>query len=398
VSLATARSQFKRFAPLLVFAAVALIVTACAGPGGTPGPGDPTPSPQPPLMPAQPGANPVDLLAWLFTPIFQAFFVTLVLLDQVTDNIAISIILLTILLRIVLIPLYRKQLTSTKRMQLLMPEVKELQRKYKGDRMRAQQAVQEFYKSRGVNPASGCLPILLQMVLIIPMYSVISQGLQNHDVNAMLNVFGVQLLTLACDPEPIYNAANQVINPCMDPFAFGVNWGVPEILFTVVGFGVSGIAILSALFQFVQSRMMLPVSDPKNDDPNTRIQRQMLYFLPLISILYGGILPAGLFLYWIMGTIFSMIQQYLIIGWGGTFPLFGWTPGFARDHTPRFPVSIPQPVPVDPADRKDGRDAKDTKDNKATKPRSAPRSVDREISARSTIRPNRGRSRRGRRR
>jgi YidC/Oxa1 family membrane protein insertase len=385
--VSTVRHLMARLAPVVLLVGVTLLVAACAGPGGTPGPGDPTASPQLPLQPAQPGANPVDLLAWLFTPIFQSFFVTLVLLDQATNNIAIAIILLTILLRVVLIPLYRKQLVSTRRMQMLMPEVKELQRKHKGDRVRQQQAVQEYYRSRGVNPASGCLPILLQMVLIIPMYSVISQGLQNHDVNAMLNVFGVQLLTLACDPEPIYNAVGQVTNPCLDPYAFGINWGVPEILVTVFGFGLSGIAILSALFQLVQSRMMLPISDPKNDDPNTRIQRQMLYFLPLISILYGGILPAGLFLYWIMGTIFSMIQQYLIIGWGGAFPLFGWTPGFARDHTPRFPVAIPTPTPTTT-----------TATNAAAAPK-RPRTVDRETSARQTIRPSRARSgRRGRRR
>ena len=81
------------------------------------------------------------------------------------------------------------------------------------------------------------------------------------------------------------------------------------------------------------------------DDQNTRIQRQTMIFLPLISILYGGILPAGLFIYWIVSTIFSIVQQYLIVGWGGMFPLFGWTPAFARDHTPRFPVAVPAPDP-----------------------------------------------------
>jgi len=92
----------------------------------------------------------------------------------------------------------------------------------------------------------------------------------------------------------------------------------------------------------VQSRMMLPVSTG-DDDLNTRIQRQTMLFLPLISVVYGGFLPAGLFIYWITATIFSIAQQYLIVGWGGMFPLFGWTPRFATDHTPRFPVSMPPP-------------------------------------------------------
>ena len=66
--------------------------------------------------------------------------------------------------------------------------------------------------------------------------------------------------------------------------------------------------------------MTLPAADPKNDDPNMKVQRQMAYFLPLISILYGGLLPAGLFLYWITATMIQIIQQYLILGWGGDVP------------------------------------------------------------------------------
>ena len=107
--------------------------------------------------------------------------------------------------------------------------------------------------------------------------------------------------------------------------------------------GISILAIASAALQLVQSRMMLPKTRPEDDDPNTKIQRQTMLFLPLISIVYGGFLPAGLFIYWITATIFSIAQQYLIVGWGGMFPLFGWTPRFAMDHTPRFPVSMPPP-------------------------------------------------------
>ena len=103
------------------------------------------------------------------------------------------------------------------------------------------------------------------------------------------------------------------------------------------------LAVISSLLQLVQSRMMLTPAEPNNDDPNTRIQRQTMLFLPFISILYGSILPAGLFIYWIVATLFSIVQQYLIVGWGAMFPLLGWTPAFARDHTPRFPVAMPPP-------------------------------------------------------
>ena len=388
-----------RLAPILFIVAIALIVAACVpgsgGGAGASGGATPIPS-QAPLEPAQPGANPISFFAWLFTPIFQALFITLVFFDQLTKildpagNIVIAIFLLTVIMRIVVIPLYRRQLTSTRQMQLLQPEVKELQRKYKGDRVKQNAAVQEYYKQRGINPAGGCLPIVLQFGLLIPMYSVISQGLTNFDPSAMWHVFGINLFPgITCPSSPIFDpATGQITNPCLNPIAFGINWGIPEHFTTglvIAGFGLSILAVISSLFQLVASRMTLPVSDPKNDDSNTKVQRQMAYFLPLISILYGGILPAGLFVYWITATLIQVVQQYFIIGWGGMFPLFGWYPEFARNHSPRFPVKMPEVKPAPPGQ------ANTTADRAKT--------VDRDISARSTIRPNRTRtSRRGRRR
>ena len=384
--------QLRRLAPILLLVVIALVVAACQPFGAQPGAsGGPTPThSQAPLVPATPGANPIDLMAWLFTPIFQTLFITLVFFHQLFQgNVVIAIFLLTVVLRILVIPLYRRQLTSTRQMQLIQPEVKQLQAKYKGDRVKQQAAVQEYYRQRGLNPAGGCLPILLQFGLLIPMYSVISQGLTNHDPSAMWHVFGINLFPgIECPTQAVFDAAGHVTNPCLNAVVWGVNWGLPEPVTTqlyIAGFGISILAITSSLIQLVASRMTLPVADPKNDDPNMRVQRQMAYFLPLISILYGGILPAGLFIYWITATVIQIIQQYLILGWGGMFPLFGWFPAFARNHTPRFPVKIPQPKPP-----KDGQSSSAAERSKA---------VDRDLSAQSTIRPNRARSgRRGRRR
>ncbi len=383
-----------RLAPILLLAAVVLLVAACVPAGSTPSGGSPTPTPthsQAPLTPAAAGANPVELLAWLFNPIFQVLFIGLVFLKQVTGNIVVAILLLTVALRVLVIPLYRRQLTSTRRMQLVQPEVKELQRKYKGDRVKQQAAVSEFYKQRGISQAGGCLPSLLTMGLLIPMYSVFSQGLTNFDPSAMWHVFGLNLFPdLVCQAAPAFNpVTGHVTNACLEPFAFGINWGIPEPDTTglkVAGFGLSILALMSSLVQLVASRMTLPPPDPRTaDDQNTKVQRQMAYFLPLISIVYGGFLPAGLFLYWIASTVIQIIQQYFVIGWGGMFPLFGWYPEFARNHTPRFPVQLPAPRPPAPGQPTGGAQRSKT--------------VERDLSARSTIRPNRSRSgRRGRRR
>jgi YidC/Oxa1 family membrane protein insertase len=334
--------------PALAIALLIPLVAACIpGAPGAPG-ASPTPPP-PPLTPAQPGADPVSLLAWLFTPIFQAMFIVLIAVYVFLENLSVpgaiawAIVVLTLVVRAILIPLYRKQLVSQRRMQLLQPELREIQRRFKGDTMKVRMAQQELMRERGVNVLAGCLPLLLQLPLLFIIYSVIQHGLTNQDPRAMLSVFGVQLVDLQCT-NVLANGSIDPTKPCIDANVplFG-NVAQAQAFFWIAGFGLSFLAIASALLQLVQSRMMLPAADPSNDDPNIRVQRQMMLFLPIISVVYGGFLPAGLFIYWIVATVFSIVQQYLIVGWGSMFPLFGWTPGFAVDHTPRFPVAMPPP-------------------------------------------------------
>jgi YidC/Oxa1 family membrane protein insertase len=304
-----------------------------------------------------PGADPVSFLAWAFTPIFQVMFIILVGVYVFLENLGVpaaigwAIVVLTLVVRAVVIPLYRRQLVSQRRMQLLQPEIKEIQRRFKGDQMKARIAQQELFKERGVSPFAGCLPLLLQMPLLFIMYSVIQNGLTNQDPRAMLNVFGFQVVQLQCTNvvDGVIEATKPCINTIIPFLGTSINVGLPSTIASIsVGsfvLGISVLAIASAALQLVQSRMMLPKTRPEDDDSNTKIQRQTMLFLPLISIVYGGFLPAGLFIYWITATIFSIVQQYLIVGWGGMFPLFGWTPRFATAHTPRFPVSMPPPPP-----------------------------------------------------
>ncbi|HVL53540.1 MAG TPA: membrane protein insertase YidC [Vitreimonas sp.] len=345
--------------PLLLLI-LATVVAGCfapdpaASPNGTGVPGTPTPeaTPQHPLRPASP-SGPDSLIGWIFTPIFQVMFIFLVAVYHVLHEagvpgaVGIAIIVLTLAVRTLLIPLFRRQLVSQRRMQLLQPEMSEIRKRYKGDAMKIRVAQQELMKERGVNPVSGCLPILLQLPLLFVIYQVISNGLTSYDPRPMLTVAGIQLVPLECSDTP---PPPGTLDPCIDtivPWLFNLDISRPETTLIIFGFGLSLLAVGSAAVQLVQSRMMLQAPDPANDDPNLRIQRQMMLFLPLISVLYGGILPAGLFIYWIVATVFSIGQQYLIVGWGGMFPFFGWTPRFAVDHSPRFPVAMP--VPRDPS-------------------------------------------------
>ena len=322
------------------------------------GPSSAAPCPLPnPLPTAQPGqsplpnnlcpavlngADPLSLLAWIFTPIFQAIFMLMALLYNVFGDIGLAIITLTILLRVLLIPVFRKQIVSQRRTQMLQPELRAIQAKYKGNRAKISEEQMRLYRERGINPAAGCLPALLQLVLLIPMYQVISQGLAAPDISSMLQIAGNPVLSVTCqDP------GNTTI-PCVDPTIPWLDWltpaaggldaHVPEVLVTVIPglFGLSVLALISAVLQLIQTRMMIPVNT--TNDPQIRMQQRIFLILPLFSLFYGWILPAGLFLYWITTTVFSIVQQYLIAGWGGLFPLFGWTPRFAVDHQPRFPV------------------------------------------------------------
>lgn len=337
---------------------------------GTSGDASAPPCPLPhPLPTAQPGqsplahnlcpavlsaADPLSIFAWIFTPIFQAIFMVLAFLYNLVGDIGIAIIALTLLLRIVLVPVFRAQIVSQRRMQSLQPELRAIQTKYKGNRSKVSEEQMRLYRERGVNPASGCLPGLLQLVLLIPMYQVISQGLAAPNISSMLQIFGNPVLGVACqDPGNPGVPCIQPTIPWLDwltPAAGGLDAHVPEVLITVIPgiFGLSILALVSALLQLVQTRMMS--SAGASDDPQVRTQQRIFLILPIFSLFYGWILPSGLFLYWITTTIFSIVQQYLIAGWGGLFPLFGWTPAFAVDHRPRFPIpSIPVRVDNGPS-------------------------------------------------
>ena len=295
----------------------------------------PTPSPAHALCPAQLTGNPADLLAWLFNPIFQTLFLALAAFYSIFGDIGIAIVLLTLVIKTVLIPISRAQIVSQRRMQMLQPEIKALQTKFKGNRAKVSEETMRLYRERGVNPASGCLPAVLQLGLLLPIYSVISTGLAAPNISSSLQFLGFPVLQgFEC----------QAAGPCIDPTVWwlgNLDAHVPQILFhlPVIGFGISGLALISASLQLIQTRM----AAPRTNDPQQSSQQRLFLLLPLFSIVYGAILPAGLFIYWVVFTLYSIVQQYLIVGWGSLFPIFGWTPGFAVDHKPRFPVPPPQP-------------------------------------------------------
>ena len=213
---------------------VAMVLGACepiaqatsapsVAPGATPAPTaapNQTPVPGPLIVkPAELKADPVSLLAWLFNPVFQSFLILLVGLHQVVGEMGIAIILTTLIVRTALVPLMRRQMVSMRKMQSVAPEIKEIQRRYKSDRLKQQQATMALYKERGISQA-GCLTALLPLLLILPMYQVVREGLTASDLTESLKVFGFQVVPLTCPPSPIpmYDANYRLIGyePCID--------------------------------------------------------------------------------------------------------------------------------------------------------------------------------------
>jgi YidC/Oxa1 family membrane protein insertase len=376
----------RRLQAVALLALVAIAVAACAPNGGQSlAPGQTHPAPTP-LYPASLGSDPVSVLAWAFTPIFQFFLILLVGIYTVVPDIGIAIILTTIVVRTAMVPLMRRQMVSMRQLQAIQPEIKELQRRYKNDRMKVQQAQAELMRERGISQA-GCLVGMLPLLLLFPFYQVIREGLSSPDPTPMLSVFGIQLIHLDCGAA--LAAGQHCLNTAV-PWLGIQNAADFEGVFTIpyIGFGISVFAIVYTVIQLVASRMALPAHDPGAQlDANVRTQRQMSIFLPLITLLYSTIIPVGLFLYLIVATIYQVVQQYLTTGWGGMFPLFGWTPGFARDHKPRFPVAVPAAPST--ASRAAGAPAGPTPQRSA---------LDRAASANATIRQRGRQGRRGRRR
>ena len=275
----------------------------------------------------------------------------------------------TILIRVLLAPLFVKQIRSQREMQRMQPLIKEVQRKYKGDRQKISSETMALYKEHGVNPAAGCLPLLVQLPILIPLYSALSRasgvitfhpnesqqaalsdllaragdqiqglgnGLYRIQYAGDCNVPGefAQFLPLNCqllDPLKLSSHVDTTVGWLAMPWApMGLDLGDIDRVFAIpLGiFSLSLLAVLAAVLQMVQAKMTMPSGS--SDDPTAQASSMMVYIFPLVTIFWGGILPSGLVLYWVVYTAFLIVQQYMMMGWGNLFPIFGWHPGFAR--------------------------------------------------------------------
>jgi YidC/Oxa1 family membrane protein insertase len=224
-----------------------------------------------------------------------------------------SVIILTIIIRFLLYPLTSTQLRAAKKMQDLNPHLKNLKTKHKGDAKTLQQETMKLYKEHGVNPAAGCLPVIVQLPIIWGLYSTLQHIVTlKPDVINKIVYFSSLKLTKAWDPN-----------------FFGVSLGSnPSHLISTIGPVILIIPLLTALFQFIQSKMMfsqpktqgalvVKTDEKKNDDFASAFQSQSMYIFPVMIGFFSWTFPIGLSLYWNTFTIFGIMQQYRISGLGG---------------------------------------------------------------------------------
>jgi len=227
----------------------------------------------------------------IFTVIFyQPILNLLVFLYNTVSfqDLGVAIILLTIIIKLILWPLGQKSIKSQKELQDLQPKMEELKKKFADDKVALSQATMALYKDNKINPFSSCLPLLIQFPFLIAVYQVFRDGLNNK-----------------LDLVYSFIAKPEVINS----LSFGfLDLNKPSIY----------LAVLAGAAQFWQAKMMMTKqpavkTDGSKDEGMAAIMnKQMLYFMPAITIFIGISLPGGLTFYWFVLTVLTALQQLFV--------------------------------------------------------------------------------------
>lgn len=198
--------------------------------------------------------------------VFPLYWLIDVLANLMGGSYGLGIIIMTILVRIAILPLTVKQYKSSMEMQKLQPEMVKIREKYKDNAQKMQEEMMKLYQKHGVNPMAGCLPILIQMPILIAFYSAISRSPE---------IKGASFLWL------------QLAHA--DPYYI--------------------LPVLAALFTYIQMRVMNSINPAQMNNPQIRMMNNIMPFFILFMAIS---LPSALSLYWVVGNLFSIGQTYLL--------------------------------------------------------------------------------------
>ena len=218
---------------------------------------------------------------FLYRPLFNGLMAAYVFLPG--RDLGVAIVVLTAVVRLVLHPLFDRQYHSQRVLSSLQPKVTEIREKIKNQQEQTKH-IMALYQESGVHPASGCLPVLIQLPVLFALYRVLVNGLRPDALSDLYRFL----------PHP----------GTIDPIAFGfLNLGTPNAV----------LAVAAGVFQYLQSRLILPPRKArgkvKERDLSAMMNTQALYVMPVVTVVIALGLPAGLSLYWVATTILGILQQ-----------------------------------------------------------------------------------------
>lgn len=209
-----------------------------------------------------------------------------------------SIILLTVFIRTLLIPLFVKQIRSSRNMQILQPKVRELQKKYSHDREKLGQETMKLYKDEGVNPMASCFPLLLQMPIFFALFNVLNSAARGE----AKGTFMTEALADSLSQATVFGAG--IAGTFLPLTSFGAEQIVALVLI---------LAMVATQF-YAQLQLMAKNMPPEAmTGPMAQQQKMMLYLFPVIFGIGGVAFPIGVLIYWTASNLWSMGQQFYVI-------------------------------------------------------------------------------------
>lgn len=246
------------------------------------------------------------------------------------QNYGLAIIIFTIIVRAAMVPLTLKQYKSTAEMQKVQPLMEEIKRKYANDKDKLNQETMKLYQEHKINPAGGCLPLLIQMPILLSLWQVITRPLK-----FMLGFSAEQLSSLATKAgvTGAYPEINTItyfmkngegdkvgnLNMFFPTHDFGINlgsiptWHFNELIAEPTNFVLLLLPLIATFTTFLTVRMSMPKpTEGTSSAPANPMGKSMMYISPLMTLVFSFQFPAGLALYWIAGNIFAIGQQYYV--------------------------------------------------------------------------------------
>jgi YidC/Oxa1 family membrane protein insertase len=236
------------------------------------------------------------------------------------NNFGLAIIAFSLFLRFILNPLTRPYMKSMSKMKEFAPQLDKLKKKHKNDKVKLAQAQADFYKQKGIKPGAGCLPYLLQIVVLIAFFNVFNRTL-NSGSNLIENFNELLYPLLKFGEGEVLNTSFLYLD-ITKPDAIQIS-GLP--------FPLPGpLLLLAALTQFLSAKIMSPYSKTEekvaaktpqaSDDIQVAMQKSMIFTFPLMTLFIGLRFASGLALYWLVFSLTQSYQQYKTYGWGGLTP------------------------------------------------------------------------------